>query len=161
MYKDNFLDKKDFEELQGLLTGHIFPWYLLDGVSYPGDKNIQMIHGFYNHGASGSDFMNQLVPLINKMDIFALLRIKANLLYRTDKVIEHGWHTDINHAKDKPYKTSIFYINTNNGVTKFKTGEVVESVANRLVTFPGNKEHTGTTNTCDEPYRILLNINYV
>lgn len=162
MYKDNFLDNKDFEEIQRLLTSHMLPWYLNPGVSYEGDGNIQMIHGFYNHGRPSSEFFDNLVPLINKMNIFSILRVKANFLHRTDKVIEYGYHVDIdNTPEDVNQKTAIYYINTNNGYTKFKTGEIVESVANRLVTFPSHLEHMGSTNTCNEPYRIVLNINYI
>ena len=51
-------------------------------------------------------------------------------------------------------------MNTNNGYTKFETGEKVESVANRLVTFPNNMMHTGTTCT-DEQYRCVMNIDYI
>jgi len=57
-------------------------------------------------------------------------------------------------------KTSILYINTNNGYTGFKTGEKFSSKENRLVTFDGHQLHTGTTNSCQQPYRCVLNINY-
>ena len=45
--------------------------------------------------------------------------------------------------------TSILYMNTNNGYTKFETGETVQSVENRLVTFSNHVQHTGSTNNCD------------
>jgi len=60
----------------------------------------------------------------------------------------------------KNINTSIFYLNTNNGITIFEdTKEEVESVSNRMITFPGYLRHTGTTAT-DKPHRILININY-
>ena len=37
---------------------------------------------------------------------------------------------------------------------------MVNSLRNRLVKFPNEKEHTGSTNNCEEPYRLVLNINY-
>ena len=40
-------------------------------------------------------------------------------------------------------------MNTNNGYTKFETGEQVQSVENRLVTFSNHVQHTGSTNNCD------------
>ena len=57
-------------------------------------------------------------------------------------------------------KTSILYLNTNNGYTRFEDGTKVESVANRMVTFPNQMMHTGTTTT-DSEYRLVLNLNYV
>ena len=62
----------------------------------------------------------------------------------------------------KNINTSIFYLNTNNGITIFEdTKEEVESVSNRMITFPGYLKHTGTTPTDkDVPHRILINFNY-
>ena len=61
--------------------------------------------------------------------------------------------------KLKQWTTSIFYVNTNNGYTKFEDGTKVESVANRMVTFPTNMKHTGTSCT-DEKMRIVINFTY-
>ena len=71
-----------------------------------------------------------------------------------------GMSPDLDEAPDNA-KTSLLYINTNNGYTEFETGEKVSSVANRLVTFPNNLYHTGTTNTCDEPFRCVVNIDWI
>lgn len=69
---------------------------------------------------------------------------------------------DWNISKDDnpDWKTAIFYINTNNGYTKFNIKKkIVKSKANRLVKFPAKIKHTGTTCT-DKDERIVLNINY-
>ena len=57
-------------------------------------------------------------------------------------------------------KTSIFYINSNDGYTEFEDGTKVESVANRLVTFPHHMKHRGTTCT-NQPFRLVINFNYL
>ena len=57
-----------------------------------------------------------------------------------------------------PSSTSIFYMNTNNGYTKFEDGTKVESVANRMVTFPANMKHAETSCT-DEKIRVVINFN--
>ena len=56
-------------------------------------------------------------------------------------------------------KTAILYLNTNNGYTQFASRKV-SSVANRLVVFKADESHFGTTNSCDAPYRLVLNLNY-
>ena len=61
--------------------------------------------------------------------------------------------------KLKQWTTSIFYINTNNGHTRFENGKRVESVANRMVTFPSHLQHTGTSCT-NARTRVLINFNY-
>ena len=57
------------------------------------------------------------------------------------------------------YKTAIYYVNSNDGYTKFETGEIVESVGNRLVIFDGRIKHCGSTHT-NQKYRIVINFNY-
>ena len=55
--------------------------------------------------------------------------------------------------------TAIYYLNTNNGFTKFENGDKVNSVANRIVIFDSNLKHTGTS--CTDSYaRLLINFNY-
>ena len=50
------------------------------------------------------------------------------------------------------------YINTNNGYTLFKSGEKIDSVANRLLIFDGLKEHSTVVQT-DTPARYIINFN--
>ena len=51
-------------------------------------------------------------------------------------------------------------MNTNDGYTLFEDGTKVESVMNRLVTFPYTMKHAGTTCT-NSPFRMVINFNYV
>ena len=55
--------------------------------------------------------------------------------------------------------TSIFYVNTSNGYTHFEDGSRVNSVENRLVTFPTQTLHGGA-NCTDQDCRIVINFNY-
>ena len=87
----------------------------------------------------------------------ALFRVKANLYTVTPMIIEHGYHMD--YQVPKPNTTSVFYVNTNDGYTKFRDGTVIDSVANRLLTFPTSTEHTSSSCT-NAPYRISINLNY-
>ena len=82
--------------------------------------------------------------------------MKLNFIPRTEKIIRHGFHIDT----EEYSKTSILYFNTNDGYTEFeKTGERVQSVANRIVTFDSSEKHLGTTCTNDYA-RLVLNINW-
>ena len=42
---------------------------------------------------------------------------------------------------------------------RFEDGTKVESVGNRLLTFPANMKHMGTSCT-DQQFRIVINFNY-
>ena len=109
-----------------------------------------------------------------KADVQSIWRIKANLLTKTPNIIENEFHVDMGRVyKDgveidssgghkkllKQSTTSIFYVNTNNGYTKFEDGTKIESVANRLVSFSSNMKHKGTSCT-DEKIRVVINFNY-
>ena len=117
---------------------------------------------FYFNNAPTSPFLEILTPIINKIESISLGKIKANLLTRTPNIIENTFHIDESgwpEEKLKRLTTSIFYVNTNNGYTKFEDGTKVESIANRMVTFPTNMKHKGTSCT-DKQTRIIINFNY-
>ena len=79
------------------------------------------------------------------------------------KTISHEpslWHNDLKHNINCPRKTSVFYINDNNGYTEFRNGDRIESVANRAIIFDNNLEHRGVSHTLPDHYRIVVNFNY-
>ena len=115
-------------------------------------------HTFHDRQRVESKYFDILHPLLDKINPKALIRIRANCNTITDRIIEHGYHTDIPERTGST--TSIFYLNTNNGYTLFEEdGSKVHSVANRLLTFPTLTEHTSSSCT-NAPYRININLNY-
>ena len=138
---DNFLDKEEFESVESVLLGNQFPWFLnpqIDKKSsyYVGRDNLQFSHTAYAKDDMKSNWLQDFGCLLDRMNIFTLLRIKVNYLPRTEKIETHDFHVDIEDTKEE-----------------------VESVSNRMITFPGYLRHTGTTAT-DKPHRILINFNY-
>ena len=166
--QDNFLDPQQFFELQRGICGGEFPWYWQPNVAYDiipdelleCDKldNWQFSHMLYWLDSPQSTWYKEARILLDAMqpNITALMRVKANCNPVTKEPIEHGYHTDMNQSEST---TSIFYLNTNNGYTKFEDGTKVDCVANRLVTFPNSIRHTGVTCT-DKKNKIVVNINY-
>jgi len=76
--------------------------------------------------------------------------------------VRYELHTDVGNYGENEFAgatTGIFYLNDNDGYTFFGTGEEVESKANRLVTFPVNTPHSGTSCT-NTQNRVVLNLNY-
>ena len=74
---------------------------------------------------------------------------------KTSFVLEPSYHTD----NSFNCTTAIFYLNTNNGYTKFKDGTKIESISNRAIYFDSDLMHFGSTCT-DKDFRFVLNINY-
>ena len=174
--EDNFLKQEEFDKIQSFILGDNsrMPWYYASLIDIPSEneKNdaskFQFIHLFYVglNEFLPSPFLEKLDPIMIKLKTVSVYRIKANLLTRTPNIVENTIHVDIGNLKEPwleeklaQWTTSIFYVNTNNGYTKFEDGTKVESVANRMVTFPANIKHTGTTCT-DEQARIVINFNY-
>jgi hypothetical protein len=165
---DNLLSKSDFENIQNIMSGSDFPWFLhhkvkkdivLDQKSEV--YNFQFIHSFYNNFAPTSQFAEMLNPLLERIDPAAIMRIKANLTPSTPEIIEYGMHTDygLNNTTNHSGKSAVFYVNTNNGYTIFENGDKVESVANRLLIFDPKMMHSGSSST-DVKNRIVINLNY-
>ena len=159
---DNFLDQSTFENLESVIMGNEISWYYLPHVDYEDEEGerFQFTHAFYKDDQSRSGWFDMMLPLIDKLESKVLFRIKANLLTRTLDREVNTFHTDIPDQWNKHFYTSIFYINTNNGFTTLIDGTTVNSIANRMVTFPSGMNHLGTTCT-DQKIRVVINFNYL
>lgn len=163
---DNFLNKENFQFIQALLLGDgTFPWYYNHGTVYDNEtdhvNNYQFTHNFYSDHCPRSDYFNAIFPVIEIIKPISILRIKSNLLTRTETHVKHGFHIDVSETELlKESKTGILYLNSNNGYTLFENGEIVESVENRFAIFNSKLMHTGTTCT-DEKVRVVINFNYI
>lgn len=151
------LNKKISLEIKNILTSNIFPWFIHKGIVYNKENNYQLAHVFYNNNQINSTFFEILInPIIKILNPISIIKIKANLLPKNKKIIEHGMHVDF---INKNSKTAIYYVNTNNGYTKFENDKKIISEENKLIIFNSNVKHTGTTCT-DSDYRIVINFNY-
>jgi len=161
--EDNFLSNDVFKELQDRII-HEPIWKYDDGIDYKDDEagKFQFVHVFIMSGHPFSPFYDVVQPALERIDPLTFLSGKANLLTKTDEVIENSFHRDLSfmdYNRMKEWKTGILYINTNNGYTLFEDGTKIDSVENRFVSFPSTMAHTGTT-CSDENIRVVLNFNY-
>lgn len=154
---NNFIEKKEFKKLKEQIFNIYFPWYLQKGVNYDQDGHFQFTHIFIDNEKINSNFISILNPVFEKIKLKKLTYVKLNLITKTEKIIEHGFHTDVD--KKINCKTAILYINDNNGYTKFKDENIITSEENKFISFDSNKEHTGSSCT-DKEYRVVLNLNY-
>jgi hypothetical protein len=153
---ENFMDYFLFLKLKETLNSNYFPWYKSRIVNE--SEDIQMVHTFYEFDKVLSNYFNLLNPYLGFLNIKKLIRVKCNLVLKTSKIQEHGFHIDY-HMKKK-FRTAILYINTNNGYTIFKkNNKKIKSVQNKLIDFDGRLQHTGTSCT-DAPYRMVINFVY-
>jgi hypothetical protein len=154
---NNFIENKKLKLLQENITDFYFPWYLQNGVNYENDGYFQFTHNFVKDEKTVSEFIIILEPILDILKAKKLIKVKLNLLNKTGKIIEHGFHIDT--APGVNCYTGILYLNTNNGYTKFKDNTIIISEENKFVEFNSTTEHTGSTYT-DKDHRIVLNLNY-
>jgi len=153
---DNFLTAKDFKVIEEVILNEDFAWYYNDSVSHENDgKDFYFTHIVYNSIGVRSHLYEALTPLIDKLNVKKLIRIKVNLYPKTDVVAHHNSHVDT----DYKHKGAILYMNTNNGLTVLKDNNI-NSIKNRVLLFDPSKLHNSTTCT-DKKYRININVNYL
>lgn len=166
---DNFLKEEDYTSIcDGMLSG-TFPWFWgwtktrdHDNESGEGGNahihNCQLVHHYYRAHEKNSRHWNLIEPIVDKLEVAAFIRIKANLTMATPHIIETYMHHD--YSSNMEHNIAIYYLNTNDGYTKFEsTGEIIRSVGNRMVIFDGRERHCGTTHT-DQKFRCVINFNY-
>ena len=156
---NNFLPKDTFKTFKDYMMGSYFPWYFNDFVNYKGEKenNFQFTFTFINNGEYKcvKALQDLLIPVLKNIKYKKINRVKANLLTRTDTIIEHGMHID-----QEKGTTGILYLDNSNGHTKFENGKKIKSEENKYVEFNSTLKHTGSTCT-DEQRRVVINFNYL
>ena len=158
---DNFLPKEDYEHLQKVVTGSMFPWYFQNNCTFEDseyDPDFYFTHIVYEKNVPISAFFDTInEKLIEpKLRNCNLIRIKLNCYTRSQELIKNEKHVDFNF----PHKNLIYAFNTCNGFTEFSDGQKVKSVANRAIMFGENMLHN-STNCTDEKARFNVNINYI
>jgi len=161
---DNYLSEEEADKIKDQLMSVEFPWYYNKDIIYGSAglreerlNNFQFTHNFYSNYTPNSSYFEILKPLLFKLNIVSIIRIKSNLLTKTDKVIEYEKHID--QEKNVNYKVAIYYINTCNGYTKIKNKKI-HSKKNRILLFDGKEEHLGSS-CSDQNRRVIININYI
>ena len=163
---DNFLPKQYFADLEAELLGPNFPWFFNEGINYdnpPHPTQYQFIHIFYDNGMEGPHF-GWVADMCRQVGYKEILNdpmrcgIKGNLNPKQPEHELYGLHIDLEPDKTDGWTTSIFYVNTNNGWTEFETGDKIDCVENRLVSFPSHIQHSGVSCT-DVKRRVVININ--
>lgn len=154
---DNFVDQKNFSEIQQLIFSDVFPWYYgkykVETINH-NINNYQFVHMFYYNYGIRSDYFDILNPMLEKLNVKSLVKVKINLTTVTEKIYDFELHTDV----DFECKTAILYLNTNNGYTTIGD-EKISSIENRIVVFNSQIPHSGST-CSDQSVRCVLNINY-
>ena len=165
---DNFLPKEEYDNLYRTLMGYKAIWHYQDVVDYEQGDNFMFCHLFWTTDKGLiSPFSDIIKCFYTKLNTQIVIRIKANLTTRTETHLESEFHYDHEFIGSRlpdgtlTSYTAIYYVNTNNGYTLFKDGNLkVDSVGNRMVIFDSSKLHKAVSCT-DEKRRVVINFNYL
>ena len=88
--KDNFLPKDEFLKIKNILLSKTFPWFYTNNVAHPEDNavgNFYLSHTIYGDGNIMSQpALNLLGPILLKLKIKKLFRVKCNFYPHTSKI---------------------------------------------------------------------------
>jgi hypothetical protein len=167
--QDNFLPEEEFVALRNIIFEYDFPWYFSPNQSpnqsLEGPPGM-WYHKVFNYVGNDKSFMYKAFePILEQLDVVILLRMVINTYHRLSEHYFSYYHSDTHEVMQQDmaakWTSSILYLNTNNGYTEIEsTGERIESVANRLVSYPSNTRHRVVTQT-DTQRRIIVNFNYL
>lgn len=158
---DNILTKEQLNLIQETyLKDTNVPMYYVSGVASKEDNSLGSychVHKIYEYPLGWVSHTQKVIfPILEYLDVNALIRIKVNFYPRTSKIIQHGLHRD----QTFKCKVALFFVNSNNGFTYLaKEKKKVESVENRIVLFNSSDEHNSTTCT-NQNLRCTINFNY-
>lgn len=157
IYK-NFLPDNVFKTLRDNMMGDYFPWYFNEYIVDENEtgSNFQFTFTFIRDGRQScwGKWFDIIKPVIDNIKHVKMNRIKANLLVRTNKIIQHAYHTD-----QEKGTTGILYLDNSNGYTMFKNNKKIISEENKFVEFNSTLKHAGSTCT-DKKRRMIINFNY-
>lgn len=156
--KDDFLSKEDHQKLLRIFHDDI-EWRYNKNVVYDGEDSPEeyaLVTSIYSQGWV---MQREVFDILKKyVNADSWIRIKANFGPKRTKVMENALHVDYKDTFTNQW-TAVYYLTTNNGYTYFEDGQRVDSVANRLVVFPVDTMHSGTTSTDNN--RIVINLNWI
>ena len=175
---DNFLDAPTLTELQNyIIHSPAIPWQYnqrIEGLDADGEQKIMsdgkfgmfnvtsqnwrvsyMVHPFFADYQILSEHFSIVMPILNQLNVKALMRSKINLYPHQITLTEHKKHQDFPFS----HKAAIFSLNTCDGYTTLDDGTKIESVENRMLLLDGCIPHA-STNTTNANARYNINTNY-
>lgn len=153
---DNFLSTEDHQRIIKIFKD--INWFYNKNVVYDGEEDPNLYALVTCIYQQGWNYNREVTNIFTKyINPYNWIRIKANFGPKRNIFLENALHVDMVDTLPNQW-TSVYYINSNNGYTYFENGEKVSSVANRMVIFPVDTMHSGTTSTDD--HRLVINFNW-
>jgi len=179
---NNLIKEEEVDHIINTISGNKFPWYLQNtyvlGHTPEQDSKTPpfFCHILVKEGVASSTYVQLLNPILRELGNITLIRAKINCSYYCPQPIDTGWHVDLDSSllpkierdtgvvlKEGVLRTAVFYLNSNDGVTKVQGEGEFASIRNRFVSFNSDVLHSGTCHTYkkDRAFRLVINLNYL
>ena len=145
---DNFLSNEELDKIQKFIISNEMPWFW-DNDPAP------FSHLFYLDRIVSEQF-NKISYFLesNKIDSRSMIKIKASLYSRTDKIVHYNDSIDYQYS----HNGALFMVDSSDGFTVID-GEEIETIENRMIFFDPSISHHETTCT-NKPFRPIIKFNY-
>ena len=172
---DDILPENVITDLENIfIKNEKFDWYLSSygtsskqPISVGEDNKIyedyQLTHTFYLNGMVGSQNSYIIDSIKDKLNINGIVRAKANLQFKSSKVIENGYntpHLDVYDNKD--LYIAVLMVNNSDGDTViFNDNKQIRIPfrRNRIIYLKGGVYHAGN-HPKNNDFRIVINFNF-
>lgn len=153
----NVMEYVDFQNLSRTVKSQEFEWHYHENQSHLLTDGEYFDHCLYNNFEINSHAFNLIRPLLDKLNVKALVQARLNLLIAKETHQFSEFHKDYSYE----CKTAIFYINTCNGYTELFDDKKTKIISqeNKVVIFNSQINHRAVSQT-DNKRRIVLNLNY-
>jgi len=154
---NDVMDKPDFNAFVEVVKSQDFEWHYHENQSHFKTDGEYFDHSLYNKFEINSHAFNLIRPLLDKLNVKALIQARLNLLIAKENPQFSEFHTDYTYECN----SAIFYLNTCNGYTEFFDNKKtkITSQENKVVVFNSQTNHRAVSQT-DNKRRIILNLNY-
>ena len=161
----NVITNTQILSLERLVSDESFPWYYSSITLGNGEKKDkgQLVHMLYEEGKVKDNYSKLILQFFGRLPEFQthnFIRAKINLTTPYKNSNEYP-HTDLETPNSISY---LYYFHDSDGPTFFYPNWwkkiKVHPKRGKLVRFPSNLKHSGTTHSEGDTQRIVVNFNY-
>lgn len=149
---DNFLDLEDLENIKSIMLDKNFLWQVNECEE---GNNLFLELPHYSDNRPLSEFYNEIVPIMKKIEVLGLVEVKSNMYFKN--IYLQSFKKEKKH--NFSVGTAIYYLNSNDGYTLLEDGSKIESKENRIVLFEETSFYY-ETNCTDSTCRVNITFNY-
>jgi hypothetical protein len=156
---NNFLPKKDFNEINNIINHIHYPWYV-DAHHAETQKHFHFVHDFYHKDKDVRPKVDDYFYDIFYKKISDQVGFKIKILKaRVNLFVKSSFKYLDYHQDYKEGLSMLLYMEDSDGCTQFQNGKTINSVENKALFFNANSIHR-TVMQKNSFLRKNINVNF-